>query len=41
MTQLRTFKPKIAIIKRAIDTLIEKEYIERMEDDPNMLAYIP
>jgi len=40
-TCARTFEPKIAQIKKCIDSLIEEEYIKRSETDTNMYEYIP
>jgi len=34
------FKPKIAVIKRAIDALIEREYIERAEGEADVYLYV-
>lgn len=34
------FQPKMPMIKKVIDTLIEKEYLERDPDNRNMLKYI-
>ena len=41
LTQLQArFKPKVQDIKRCIDILLDKEYIERMEDDATMYSYV-
>ena len=34
------FKPKIGMIKKCIDVLIEKEYLKRDEEDTNTLVYL-
>ena len=34
------FAPKIPDIKKAIDTLLEKEYIERVEGTRDTFAYV-
>ena len=34
------FTPKVLDIKRAIEALLEKEYIERVEGTRNMFAYV-
>ena len=41
ISQLQTrFKPKVPDIKKCIDILLEKDYIERMEDDATMYSYV-
>lgn len=34
------FKPNIAAIKKAIDLLIEKEYLERSKEDRSLYIYL-
>tara|TARA_B110000285_G_C15034531_1_gene568510 strand:+ start:1033 stop:1206 length:174 start_codon:yes stop_codon:yes gene_type:complete len=39
VTLMRTFKPDDALIKKRIDSLIERDYLEKDKDDENQIIY--
>ena len=36
---MQTFKPAESLIKKRIESLVEREYMERDKDDPGLLYY--
>lgn len=36
----KMFKPELRLIKKRIDDLISREYLERDKDDPNTFKYV-
>ena len=42
LRQLSTFKPEVALVKRQIESLIDREYLKRVDDSPtNEYDYMP
>jgi len=39
VTLMQTFKPDDALIKKRMESLIEREYLERDKNDPNIIVY--
>lgn len=39
VTLMQTFKPDDALIKKRIESLIQREYLERDKNDENLLLY--
>lgn len=39
VTLMQTFKPDDALIKKRMESLIEREYMERDKNDPNIIIY--
>jgi hypothetical protein len=37
----KNFKCEVGMVKRRLETLIEKEYLKRDEKETNVLIYIP
>ena len=40
LTQLTFFKPTSKVIKKRIESLLDREYLERSEDTPNTYNYL-
>ena len=40
ISQLQFFKPNPKVIKRRIEHLIERDYLERADEDPNLYKYV-
>ena len=40
LSQLAFFKPNLKVIKRRIEALIDREYLERDPDKPNAYRYL-
>jgi len=40
LTQLAFFKPTAKVIKKRIESLLDREYLERSEDQPNTYNYL-
>ena len=39
ITMMQNFKPEIALIKKRIDNLVERDYMERDKPDEQVLLY--
>ncbi len=39
-SQLSLFKPDGKVIKKRIEALIEREYLDRQKDQPNVYVYL-
>jgi cullin 1 len=40
LAQLSFFRPNVKVVKRRIEALIEREYLERSPDQPNTYRYL-